>query len=158
MTVMPNDLVPLPTAPWDSRPDALPLDVEECRTAIWKVRGNITNAASLLKISPERLRRFVKSSPRLSAEMQEAQEQLLDVAEDNLYDALTDADDAQRRDNMTKFVLKELGGNRGYGTGTKGITIKTPGTGSGSFTFSWDDGESFDEAPGDDAKVINHDE
>jgi hypothetical protein len=52
----PTDLMPLPTMPYDERPMSLPLDVEECRTALWRVRGNVTEAAKLIKVHPNRLR------------------------------------------------------------------------------------------------------
>ena len=140
--------------PWDKRPDELPLDVEECRTALWKAQGNITEAAAILKITSMRLRRFVDSSPRLSAELKESKEQLKDIAEANLVEALTDPDDTARRDSMTKFVLTNLGGDRGYGQKNgSGLTIKAGG-GSGSFTVSWEDGSSFNEP--DDGKTIEH--
>lgn len=154
MNTLPRDLIPLPTMPYDERPVELPLDVEECRTAIWYNRGNVTKAAAMLKISPMRLRRFVTASPRLSAELDEAAEQLLDMAQDNVAEALADDSDAQRRDNMSKFVLKELGGKRGYGSAGKGITLK-PGTGSGRFVIEWGDGSSISE-PADEGQVIDH--
>lgn len=153
----PLDLIPLPTMPYDERPVALPLDIEECRTAIWRCRGNITKAAVLLKVSPDRLRRFVRKSPRLSAEMEEAQEQLLDIAEDNLAEALEDADTV-RKDIATKFVLKELGGRRGYGTGNKSIVLK-PGNERGSLKIVWgDDTDISQPVPEDNIRTINHDD
>lgn len=142
--------------PWDQRPDALPLDVEECRTALWATRGNITKAAKMLKIPSDRMRRFVKNSPRLSATVEEAQEQLLDMAEDQVAEALEDKEDTVRADNMAKFVLTNLGGRRGYGSKANGITLNPKGD-SGSFTISWGNGEEFrPDAPADDGKVIEH--
>jgi hypothetical protein len=148
----PYDLIPLPTMPYDTRPDSLPLDVEECRTAIWRTRGNVTKAAQLLKIESIRLRRFIKSSPRLSAEIEEAQEQLLDKAEDNIADALDDTEDKIRADNAAKFVLTNLGARRGYGPKGSGITLN-PGAGNGAFTISWGNGQSITEPKGN---VIDH--
>src|SRR6476619_5108550 len=105
----PSDLIPLPTTPYSERPVSLPLDMEECRTALWLVRGNITEAAKLLKTTPLRLRQFVQKSPYLSAEMQEAKDQLVDIAEDVVYEALTDEDDKSRKDTMARFVLGSQG-------------------------------------------------
>lgn len=121
----------------------MPLVVEECRTALWRCSGNIAEAAQLLKISSMRLRNFVKNSPRLSAEVNEARQQLVDVAERNVADALTDEEDKSRRDSMTKFVLERQGKDRGWGTGAGkgGNTIIN----HGRMQISWGDGSSFDD-------------
>lgn len=121
------------------RPSELPLDVEECRTAIWQCRGNVSHAASLLKVVPSRLRKFVEKSPRLQDEIREAQQQLVDIAEDVAYEALTDPDDAGRRDQMARFVMSNLGKDRGYGT-AKGVTINNP---NGPVVIQWADGSSL---------------
>lgn len=149
MTI-PNDLVPLPTIPYDERPISMPLDREECRTALWECQGNITRAAAMLKVNSGRLRRFVNSSPYLSEEMREARERLVDVAEDNLAEALTDKDNEVRRDMATRLVLTTIGKGRGWGTGgAVGINIDTP---RGKLVISWEDGT---EVAGDNARVIN---
>lgn len=137
--------------PYSERPSSLPLDIEECRTAIWKQRGNISNAAAMLKISASRLRTFIKNSPRLSAEVEEAREQLKDIAEDIVYEALTDGEDAGRRDTMARFVLTGPGKDRGYGSGGGNVTINAP---KGTINISWADGTSF--SGGEEAKVIDH--
>lgn len=153
MTSMPNDLISLPTMPYDMRPASMPLDVEECRTAIWIARGNISKAAEMLKISSMRLRTFVKNSPRLSAEQKEAQEQLLDIAEDVAFEALTDTADTGRQDQMARFVMSNLGRDRGYGQGNAGINLNMPK--GGRMTISWDDGTSIvGEAPSSDENTI----
>ena len=141
MTTVPSDLVPLPTSPWDVRPAELPLDIEECRTALWKVRGNVSQAAALLKISSQRLRTFVEKSEYLQRERDEAKEQMLDQAEDNVYEALTDHQDPGRKDSMTRYVLSQLGQSRGYGTKTGGINLNTEGP-KGRLTITWDDGST----------------
>lgn len=151
---IPNDLVPLPTQPWAERPADLPLDIQECRTAIWMNRGNITEAAKLLKISSLRLRNFVRNSPFLSAEVEEALEQLVDIAEDVAYQALTDENDPGRRDSMARAVLASQGKKRGWGSGTGGVSVKMPG--NGRMVIEWADGSSV--SGGDDAKLIEHEE
>jgi hypothetical protein len=139
---LPRDLVPLPTQPWDERPLELSLDIDECRTALWVARGNVTKAAEIMKVSSERMRRFVNTSRRLQDTCNEARERLKDIAEDNLFNALTDTEDAQRRDSMTKFVLTNLGQDRGFGN-KGGITVTTPNTGKGRLMVVWDDGEEL---------------
>lgn len=151
---VPAGLKPLPTSPWDERPDEIPLDIEECRTALWISNGNVTEAAGRLKVPAHRLRRFVKNHPALSAVIEEYREGLKDAAEKNLYDALTDEEDPGRRDSMTKFVLTNLGTDRGYGN-TKGININTGNTSKGRLMVVWDDGSELvggEEEP----KVLEH--
>lgn len=138
--------------PYDERPASLPLDVEECRTALWKQRGNVTKAAEMLKVPSSRLRAFVKNSPRLSAEVKEAQQQLLDMSEDIAYDALMDDEDKGRQDTMARFIMTNLGSERGYGGGKGNVTINAP---KGTVNISWADGTSFTPAE-DEPKVIEH--
>jgi hypothetical protein len=142
MSEVPNDLVALPTMPYSERPIELPLDIEECRTAIWMASGNITEAAKLLKITSLRLRTFIKKSPYLTAEMQEAADRLVDIAESNVYDALTDELDPSRRDTMSRFVLTNIGKHRGWGsTGQGGVTVKN--SAGGTIVVQWADGSTF---------------
>lgn len=137
---LPLDLIPLPTQPWDERPLSLPLDVEECRTALWMAVGNVTEAAQILKVSSSRLRNFIRCSPRLTEECREAREQLADTAESVVRDALTDKTDPGRRDQMARFVLNsQLGRQRGFGAGTPNIKINN----TGPVIIGWADGTSF---------------
>lgn len=132
---MPADLVPLPTAPWDERPAELPLDIEETRTALWLKRGNISDTAELLKVDPVRLRRFVNRSLRLTEVAREAREQLVDLAEGNILDALLDKEDYARRDSMSKYVLSTLGKNRGFTT-AQSVQVSTA-LPKGPIEFTW---------------------
>lgn len=143
MSGVPHDLVPLPTAPYSERPVELPLDVEECRTALWMTRGNISEAAKLIKVTALRLRQFVNKSPYLSAEIQEAKDQLVDKAEDVVYDALTDEDDKARRDVMARFVLGSQGKARGWGHASAGGSVNIRNTAGGVIVVQWADGTSF---------------
>lgn len=131
---IPSDLRPLPTAPYDERPNSLPLDVEECRTALWLERGNIPDAAARLKITPIRLRAFVNNSPRLLAEQSEAREQLADRAEQIVHEALHDEVDAGRRDGMAKYVLNSrIGKGRGFGAAGQQMNV----TNTGPMIITW---------------------
>jgi hypothetical protein len=152
----PTDLTPLPTAPWDERPAELPLDVEECRTALWRTRGNISDAAAMLKIKPQRLRAFVKKSDYLSRELEEAKENLKDIAEGNVYEALTDDQDPGRKDSMTRFVLASIGKDRGWGSGVGGPKTNI-NLGAGKFSITWEDGSSLSASsePPDDDEMID---
>lgn len=143
MSDVPDDLVALPTMPYSERPAELPLDTEECRTAIWMASGNISEAAKLLKITSIRLRNFVKKSPYLSAEMQEAADRMVDIAEQNVLNALTDESDPSRRDTMSRFVLSNIGKHRGWGTGGSSLNVKN--TAGGTIIVQWADGTTFGE-------------
>ena len=143
---IPDDLVALPTMPYPERPLELPLDIEECRTAIWMAAGNITEAAKLLKITSIRLRSFVKKSPYLSAEMQEAADRMVDIAESNVLDALTDELDPSRRDTMSRFVLSNIGKHRGWGSGSSG-SVNVKNSAGGTIIVQWADGTQFQEKP-----------
>lgn len=138
---IPLDLMPLPTAPYDVRPDSMPLIIEECRTAIWRAKGNITEAAKILKVSSSRLRSFVSKSPYLTREANESREQLADKAEQIVAEALDD-EDASRRDQMARFVLNSgFARQRGWGSGggTK-VNIQNNG---GKVVVGWEDGTTF---------------
>src|SRR4249919_4067417 len=127
--------------PYSERPIELPLDTEECRTAIWMAAGNITEAAKVLKVTSIRLRNFVKKSPYLSAEMQEAADRVVDIAEANVLNALTDELDPSRRDTMSRFVLTNIGKHRGWGTAGAGLTVKNAV--GGTIVVQWADGTNF---------------
>jgi hypothetical protein len=59
------EFVPLAFFPWDSRPESLPVDIEEAATAIFLAHGDIGAAAVLLKVSASKLNRIVRRCPRL---------------------------------------------------------------------------------------------
>jgi hypothetical protein len=140
--------------PYSERPAELPLDIEETRTAIWMASGNITEAAKILKVTSLRLRNFIKKSPYLSAEMQEAADRLVDIAESNVYDALTDELDPSRRDTMSRFVLTNIGKHRGWGaTGSGGVTVKN--SAGGTIIVQWADGTSFGGSGQDEPKEVD---
>lgn len=151
---VPVNLVPLPTMPWDVRPEELPLTVDEARTALWKAEGNITKAAQILKVDSARLRRYISNSPRLSAEMEEAKNQILDRAEEVIVEALNDLDDVVRRDSMAKYVTTNLGKKRGYGnTSPGGVTINNHG---GKMVVQWGDGSAIAGSDDGGPKTIDH--
>ena len=67
-----QEFVPLPFYPWDERPPTVPLDQDECATAIHLAHGDIPAAAFLLKIPPVRLHRLLRGSPRLQRVLEES--------------------------------------------------------------------------------------
>ena len=61
----PDEFLPLPFYGWLERPLDLPIDPDEAATAIYLAHGALNRAAELLKVSPARLNRVVRRSPRL---------------------------------------------------------------------------------------------
>jgi hypothetical protein len=61
----PDEFVQLPYFGWDTRPETVPLDVEECATAIYLAKGDIRAAAARLKVTVAKLNRMVRRYPRL---------------------------------------------------------------------------------------------
>ena len=59
------EFVPLPYFGWDSRPETLDLDVEECATAIYLAKGDIRAAAARLKVTSARLNKLLRRAPKL---------------------------------------------------------------------------------------------
>ena len=55
----------LPFYPWISRPETLPLDDDECATALFIAKGDISAAAERLKVVPSLLNRAIRKSRRL---------------------------------------------------------------------------------------------
>lgn len=66
------EFTPLPYFPWDERPCTLPLDADECATAVHLEHGDVDRAARLLKVSTIRLQRMIRSSPRLQRILDES--------------------------------------------------------------------------------------
>lgn len=147
---VPNNLMPLPTAPYAERPNNIPLTVQEVRTALWRCSGNISSAAELLKVPSSRLRAFVKASPYLSTEASEAREIMADRAEDIVREALFDETDAQRRDQMARFVLTQIGSQRGFG---RNNSAKVNINAAGGVVIQWADSSQV--IGNDDGPVID---
>jgi hypothetical protein len=61
----PEEFFPLPWFPWESRPETLPLDQEEVATALFLKNGDINRAAERLRVTPARLNKCIRKSPRL---------------------------------------------------------------------------------------------
>lgn len=127
----------------------MPLDIEECRTALWLCRGNVSEAAARLKVPSSRLRTFIRNSKYLTDEAKEAQERLVDLAENVAYEALVDASDKSRQDRMAVHIMNTIGRGRGYGQ-NGAVNLNLP---KGPMKISWDDGSSLSMKP-DNGNVI----
>jgi hypothetical protein len=72
MTADPREFEPLPYYSWIERPACLPLTHDEAAAAIYLARGDLIQAANLLKVTLSQLRRLVKRSPQLQRIQAEA--------------------------------------------------------------------------------------
>lgn len=139
---LPNDLVVLPTMPYQERPADIPLEVEEVRTAIWLKNGNISEAAELLKVPSSRLRKFVNNNAYLSSEQNEARERLKDRAEEVIRQGLNDPEEMY---TMARYVMSGIGKDRGYGANAgKGLSVTNNG---GTVIIQWADGTAVGDEP-----------
>jgi hypothetical protein len=60
-----NEFLPLPYFPWTSRPETLPLSIDEIETALFLDQGHLDKAAARLKVTEKRLKRSIRGTPRL---------------------------------------------------------------------------------------------
>jgi hypothetical protein len=101
---LPDDLV----VPYDRPIRKLgygePLTARDVRSSLWLCAGDIRKAVQRLGVPPARLRAFVRNSPWVREELDEARERILDRAEDILHEALF-SDDPKRRDSAARYIL-----------------------------------------------------
>jgi hypothetical protein len=60
-----SEFLALPYFTWLSRPDTIPLDVEEAATALFLKNGDVGKAAERLKVTVARLNKTIGKSPGL---------------------------------------------------------------------------------------------
>ena len=102
-----QEFVPLPYYPWDERPHTLPLDADECATALYLAHGEPVEAAELLKVPLIRLNRLIRNSPRLKTVIAEALEEVLARAAHVPIKTLFDPEaDNRRLEWASSLVLK----------------------------------------------------
>ena len=97
--------LPLPHFPWDERPLTVPLDIEECATAIHIAKGLSDDAARILKTSVARFNRMLKAHPRLVRIRDEHLQVLNDRAIGEVARAF-DSEDAKRREWAASKILQ----------------------------------------------------
>lgn len=155
MPALPDDLLPLADFGWTERPASLPLDVEECRTALWLNGGDIPGAAARLRITPGRLRAYVNASPRLQRDQHEAQMLLVDRAKVVVREALNDVNNTARMDNMARYMLNSRFAEEfGFAPRPAKINLLP----AGPMIIGWANEAGFDNDAGKDAMTIEHKE
>lgn len=105
----PPDLEPIPYGADDK-------DTEAIRTALYLNFGNCQLAARDLRTTPGALARKIEADATLRVDRDAARRMIVDQAEANLVEQLTDASSLDRRDEAAKFVLTSLGKSLGWGT------------------------------------------
>jgi hypothetical protein len=101
---LPKDLVVPYGRPLRKLGDDEPLTARDVRSALWLCAGDIHKAAERLGVPPARIRAFVRNSPWVREELDEAREGILDRAEEILHEALF-SDDPKRRDSAARYIL-----------------------------------------------------
>ena len=153
---MDDDLfLPLPDYHWDYRPLTLPLDEEECATALHLTHGHLSQAAHRLRVSSTRLNRAIKQSARLQTLLRDLSEVFVADSYGEAIHALYDsASDNRRREWGASVGMRSNLGKEHLLTSSQGASASSIGGPSGGrIVLYWDD------SPGPDPAVsaIEHD-
>lgn len=87
--------------------------IKDFYEAITSCRGNITSIASLMGMTRSRVKMYIESKPLLVERLAEVRNEVVDAAEENVFNAAVAGDLS-----MCKFVLTTIGKERGYTSGT----------------------------------------
>lgn len=91
-------------------------------TALIEARGLISVAARRLGVTPQAVRAAIKRNPRLQEALEQAREEMGDVAESALWQQIQDGNTAS-----IIFYLKTVHKHRGYVERTEQNVSTTPG-------------------------------
>lgn len=89
-------------------------DNDKIEKAIQKFSGNIRLTANYLGISSIQLRNWIYRKPERRQLLYDAREELLDYAEETLQNLLMNSDNEKLKFESAKFILQNLGYQRGY--------------------------------------------
>ena len=103
-----SEFLPLPYYPWETRPDAVPLDADEVATALYIAQGSLVRAALLLKTPPTRVARTIRSHPRLNRVIEEQNQLTVAQAHSELLDALASPNDRRREWAAAKILASRV--------------------------------------------------
>ena len=118
-TPAPGTQIPMEYLPEDLEVIPYGADIEDeeaIRTALYLNYGNVGLAARSLGVLPGALARIIEQSTDLKADRDAARRMIVDAAEANIVEQLTDKAQVDRRDEAAKFVLTSLGKALGWGT------------------------------------------
>ena len=117
-----QEFIPLPFYPFTERPATLPLDPDECATAIHIAKGDISAAAALLKVPEFRLNRLVRRTPRLQHVLSEANELTTHRAASEYIRALDDPSDRRREWAASKIMASRAAADHPFAPAPTGST------------------------------------
>lgn len=103
-----SEFIPLPYYPWDERPATLPLDPDECATAIHIAQGDIPKASGLLKVSQHLLERSLRHHPRLTRILNEELAIAVSRSRSEYLSALDSPSDRRREWAATKILSSRI--------------------------------------------------
>ena len=141
-----EEFVPLPYFSWSERPASLPLDVDECATAIHLAHGDIPSAAELLKVPPIRLHRLLRGSPRLQRVLEESFALTLYRAVSIPIRTLHDANADHRRLEWasTQVLKSRLASGHPFSPAPAASLLSATPAETGTIVFRWGDGRTLD--------------
>jgi hypothetical protein len=135
-----EEFLPLPFYPWDERPPTLPLEFDECATAIHLTNASIPAAAALLKIPIVRLNREIRRSPRLQRVVEEALEVIKAKMAGEVIQALDDPDGRRREWAVNKLLVSRMAQGHAFAPApasssqSASLTVDQPNR---TMTFRW---------------------
>jgi hypothetical protein len=123
---------------------------------------NVSDAADELGVASADLRRLLWANPKLTDAAAEIEEQRLDLAEKNIYEALA-SEDSRRRDAASFFVLRNTARAKRRGwitTASASVDVNVQNNKTVNYTFRWRTSDDPDPAvdetgrPRDEGKLI----
>lgn len=157
----------LPSYNWEDRPQSLPLDLEEVRTALALGHGDIGRAAEFLRVTVVRLNRFIRGSLEVQGLIRELTDAVIARAAGEPVRALFDpnADDRRREWASTKILQSRVAQGHPFSPAppqsAQSSASVTLTDGTKRITFRWrtdaDEALASDASATDEASVIEHD-
>ena len=132
-----REFLPLPYIPYDERPVTVPLDVEECATALYICGGKLSKAADRLKVDKLRLQRVIDRSPRLQRLHKELYEVYVHDSAEVVIDAIYADDPRVRYAAATKVLSSKAAAAHPFSPSGDGAPSLTINNDNREITFHW---------------------
>jgi hypothetical protein len=131
------EFTPLPYFSFDERPHTLPLDPDECATAIHLAEGNLDVAAALLKVPFTRLNRVLRHSPRLQRIQSDERDRNVARAEGEYIKALSAPDDRRREWGASKILASRAAMGHPFSPAPAASASTTVSIDAREIVYSW---------------------
>lgn len=135
-----DEFEPLPHYPWDERPPTLPLDLDECATAIHLTQGDLPAAAALLKVPLHKVNRQILHHPRLARILGEAQSLAVARAAAEYVQALDSPHDRRREWAAKNLLSTRAAAGHPFAPNPQGTSVTLSQTsidGQRKISFRW---------------------